>query len=86
MSTRRRGPFHFCSLLLIAALSGCPRSSPGPSTSTQNPADRDAAVYESCSGLCLRPGDCEVAYNDDGICPIGFKCALRFPCSPSPSP
>jgi hypothetical protein len=46
--------------------------------------DRDASVYEECDSLCIRPSDCAPAYNDDGICPPGFLCALRFTCG-SPS-
>ncbi len=41
----------------------------------------DGAVYQECDSLCLRPGDCAQAFNDDGICPPGFLCALRFSCS-----
>ncbi|MDB4967679.1 MAG: hypothetical protein JWN44_3368 [Myxococcales bacterium] len=43
--------------------------------------DRDAAVFQECSSICRRPGDCAEAFPDDGICPPGFLCALRFSCS-----
>ena len=41
----------------------------------------DGAVYQECDSLCIRPGDCAQAFNDDGICPPGFLCALRFSCN-----
>jgi hypothetical protein len=42
----------------------------------------DAAIYQECDSVCVRPGDCAKIYNDDGICPPGFYCALRFSCNP----
>ncbi len=41
---------------------------------------RDAIAFEACSSICLRPGDCQIAYADDGFCPAGFRCATRFVC------
>lgn len=44
----------------------------------------DAAVptaFEPCDTICLRPSDCQPAYNDDGYCPAGFRCAARFSCA-----
>ncbi|MCU1279772.1 MAG: hypothetical protein JWM53_3318 [bacterium] len=43
----------------------------------------DGAVFQECTSVCVRPGDCAQAFNDDGICPPGFLCALRFSCAPS---
>jgi hypothetical protein len=40
----------------------------------------DGAVFQECSSICLRPGDCAIAYPDGSICPPGFLCALRFMC------
>jgi hypothetical protein len=63
-------------MLALAALGGCPRNSqPIPGGPTRNP---DAAVFQECTSVCVRPGDCVRTYNDDGICPAGFLCALRF--------
>jgi hypothetical protein len=42
----------------------------------------DGAVYQECDSVCIRPGDCAQTFNDDGICPPGFLCALRFTCTP----
>jgi hypothetical protein len=36
------------------------------------------AVYQACDSICVRPGDCAQAFNDEGICPPGFLCALRY--------
>ena len=47
-------------------------------------AESDGAAqtaFEACDTLCLKPGDCQVAYNDDGYCPAGFRCAARFTCA-----
>jgi hypothetical protein len=73
-------------LLLLAALAGCPSQAGGGAQSNQQQSDRDASAYQACTTLCVRPGDCAVAYNDDEICPVGFRCALTFSCTPSPSP
>ncbi len=40
----------------------------------------DAPAYVECDTFCLRPGDCAIAYNDNGICPAGFLCARTFSC------
>jgi hypothetical protein len=73
-------------ILLLAVCAGCPSTPSGSSPPNQQQRDRDASAYQECSTLCLRPGDCAVAYNDDEICPVGFRCALTFSCTPSPSP
>lgn len=66
---------------LVAAASGACSSRPGSRLPPQ-PAPFDAAVFQECDSLCVRPGDCAQAFNDDGICPPGFLCALRFSCTP----
>jgi len=66
-------------------LAACTSSTSGPAGPSQQRGS-DGSAYEACDSLCLRPGDCQMAYNDDGICPAGFRCALRFQCSPSPTP
>jgi hypothetical protein len=71
--------------LLVAALlaAGCPSSS---SSSSSSPADgaapqgSDGAAYNECRTICLRPGDCAVAYSSDDRCPPGFLCARTFSC------
>jgi hypothetical protein len=45
------------------------------------PPDRDAAVFQECTSVCRRPRDCAQAFPDDGLCPPGFLCALRFNCT-----
>jgi hypothetical protein len=65
--------------LLAASLAACT----GPSGTTDigvPPPVTDAAVYNSCSTLCYRPGDCALAYPDDDRCPANFLCASRFTC------
>ena len=71
-------------LFLLMLLSACPTTT-GPA-SPKGQGSIDASAYESCDSLCVHPGDCRITYNDDGICPVGFRCTLRFTCSPSPSP
>jgi hypothetical protein len=66
-------------LMLLVAGGGCQnRLSPVPSGGPPNP---DAHVFEACETICLRPADCAIAYNDDGICPPGYLCARTFSCS-----
>jgi hypothetical protein len=83
MVARRRGGA--VALLLAFGLSaavsaGCAekRTTPLPGGGSY---DRDAAVFQACTSVCRRPGDCAEAFPDDGICPPGFLCALRFQCS-----
>jgi hypothetical protein len=64
--------------LLLAALTGC--STHQGSSLSVGQQNNDSGAYEECSTICLRPGDCQISYNDDGICPPGFLCALRFTC------
>jgi len=73
-------------ILLVMAIGGCPSTPAGTPPPIQQQRDHDASAYQACSTLCVRPGDCAVAFNDDEICPPGFRCALTFSCSPSPSP
>lgn len=84
MHTRRRGGA-FALLLSFAlaalALAGCHTNTvPLPGGAS----DRDLSVsFQECDSVCIRPGDCAQAFNDDGICPPGFLCATRFTCSPA---
>jgi hypothetical protein len=82
MAVRRRGgAFALVLALLVGAGAGaCNTKSPigvGPPRMIG-----DAAIYQECDSVCVRPGDCAMIYNDDGICPAGFLCALRFSCNP----
>jgi hypothetical protein len=60
----------------LLALAGCQRSSPPSGGGTGR--NDDAAVFQPCDSVCVRPGDCAQAFNDDGICPPGFLCILRY--------
>jgi hypothetical protein len=62
-------------------LAACHNSTSGPPLAGGQH-DLDGSVYESCETVCVRPSDCQIAYNDDGICPPGFRCAFRFQCTP----
>lgn len=76
MATRRRGGA--IALWLTLGLSACHHgTSSTPGGGTPN---LDAAVFQACDSVCIRPSDCAQAFNDDGICPPGFLCALRFRC------
>jgi hypothetical protein len=80
---RRGGAFALFCLALVMSVGGgaCSvRSATPPGPPRQQ--DLDAAVYQACTSVCVRPGDCAQAFNDDGICPPGFLCALRFSCNP----
>jgi hypothetical protein len=66
-------------LLLVSGAGACAQKT-GTGTAGQR-MDTDAAIYQECTSVCVRPGDCAKAYNDDGICPPGFYCSLRFNCS-----
>ena len=76
MLSWRGGAF---AVALLCGGAGCHLSGGGQPIVGGQP-DRDASVYEECDSLCIRPSDCAPAYNDDGICPPGFLCALRFTC------
>jgi hypothetical protein len=64
--------------LLLGILAGCSNHTGSSLSVGQH--DNDSSAYEECSTICLRPGDCLIAYNDDGICPPGFLCAFHFTC------
>lgn len=80
MFSWRGGAFVVAMTVATASATGCSsRSFPGNGA---GPApDLDLAVYQECASVCVRPSDCAVAYNDDGFCPPGFLCSLRFSCS-----
>jgi hypothetical protein len=81
MAVKRRGGFFALVLaLFLGAGAGACSSRTGVPTQPHQP-NLDAAVYQECDSICIRPGDCAQAYNDDGICPPGFLCALHFTCS-----
>jgi hypothetical protein len=73
----RRGRATALAVLLLAlAGGGCSKTrTPVPAGPPRNP---DAAVFQECDSVCVRPGDCARAFNDDGICPAGFLCVLRY--------
>ena len=71
-------------MLALALVMGAGASACTSRTGTATPAPEpnlDAAVFQECDSVCIRPGDCAQAFNDDGICPPGFLCALRFTCN-----
>jgi hypothetical protein len=87
MAVKRRGGAF--ALLLSAALAmsaaagaGACANRTGTPVGAPGQQNLDAAVFQACTSVCVRPGDCEQAFNDDGICPPGFLCATRFTCNP----
>jgi hypothetical protein len=80
---RRGGVFAFVRVaLLMSVAAGVGACSTRTGTPVGMPGQQnlDAAVYQACTSVCLRPSDCAQAFNDDGICPPGFLCATRFSC------
>ena len=77
---RRGGAFALALALLGGAGVGACSSRTGTQVVPPQPMF-DGAVYQECDSVCIRPGDCAQAFNDDGICPPGFLCALRFTCN-----
>ena len=69
-------------LLVGASVGACTQKTGTGNGQPQGPLNNDLALYQECTSVCVRPGDCALAYNDDGICPPGFFCALRFTCNP----
>ncbi len=67
--------FLLSSVLLTAACT----SSGGPANISPQ-RDIDASAYQECDTLCVRPSDCQTAFNDDGTCPPGYLCAFRYTC------
>lgn len=67
-------------LLLSALLGGCSPPGSVPDADPQIP-DAGTPAFDPCDTICLRPSDCQPAYNDDGYCPAGFRCAARFSCA-----
>jgi hypothetical protein len=63
-------------LVLGAGAIACKRAATG--VPGGGPPNLDAAVFQECTSVCFRPGDCAQAFNDDGICPVGFLCALHY--------
>lgn len=84
MAKRRRGGAIALWLTLGLCAAACHSATmPTPGGT----ADRDLSVsFQECDSVCLRPGDCAQAFNDDGICPPGFLCATRFQCAPDAGP
>jgi len=80
MTVRRRGGAFALALVLLVGAGAC--TSKGSSQVGPPKQLGDAAIYQECDSVCVRPGDCAMIYNDDGICPPGFLCALRFTCTP----
>ena len=78
--TRRGGAFAIALALLVGA--GACSSRTGSQNVPPPQGPFDAAVFQECDSVCIRPSDCAQAFNDDGICPPGFLCALRFQCNP----
>ena len=66
-------------LLLVLLLAACSSTGGGADASAQSPAD-GGQVFATCTALCYRPGDCEVAFPDGDVCPPGFLCSLHFSC------
>ena len=87
--TRRRGPFLSIRLysslgavrlplVLLIVFAACTNPMGGPTSTSQR--GIDGSAYLECNTICLRPGDCEISYNDNGTCPAGFLCAYTFTC------
>ena len=64
---------------LLCSVAGCHLSGGAPPV-PGGQYNADAAVFQECDSVCIRPADCALAYNDDGICPPGFLCTRRFTC------
>ena len=79
---RRGGAFALALALVVAAGAGACNTAVGKGKVTPPTGIGDAAIYQECDSVCVRPGDCAMIYDDDGICPAGFLCALRFSCNP----
>lgn len=81
MDVRRRGGAVALALALVlgAGAAACKRTTVG--IPGGGPQSFDAAVFQECTSVCIRPGDCAQTFNDDGICPVGFLCALHYSCS-----
>jgi hypothetical protein len=79
--TRRGGAFALALALLGAGVSvgGCQSTSGNQTVPPPQTMDL-SATFQSCTSVCVRPSDCAMAFNDDGICPPGFLCATRFSC------
>ena len=85
MAVKRRGgafAFALAWALCGAAVGagGCETKS-GMQTVPTPPTQDLGAIFQECTSVCVRPSDCAQAFNDDGICPPGFLCALRFSCT-----
>ncbi len=61
---------------------GCAAKVPAGPLGPSNNEDGGVPVYEECTTVCLRPGDCALAYSSGDVCPPGFHCASRFSCTP----
>ena len=83
MLSWRGGAFAVALLFLLSFAGSCHLKGGAPPVSGGH-SDADASVFQECTSICIRPSDCAQAYNDDGICPPGFLCSLRFTCG-SPS-
>jgi len=81
MAVKRRGGALALALALLCGAAGACSSKTGQQTVPPQPMF-DGAVYQECDSVCIRPSDCAQTFNDDGICPPGFLCALRFTCNP----
>lgn len=69
--------------LLVSApllFGGCSPAGSVPDGDPRTP-DLGTPAFDPCDTICLRPSDCQPAYNDDGYCPAGFRCAARFSCA-----
>ena len=67
--------------MLLFLLAGCPSHSAVPDGAPPDGGGvSDARFGYECFTLCYRPGDCQVAYPDDDICPAGFLCGRTFLC------
>jgi hypothetical protein len=91
MRRKRRSPGGAVRRLFLLAclLCGCAAST-APLDFSAVAEDGGAPVVGTplteCDTVCLRPGDCALAYNDDGICPAGFLCARSFACGRDAAP
>ena len=71
--------------LLFTLALGCTNPQPFDAGMPRDLGDAGIA-YDPCTTWCLRPGDCMFAYPSDESCPLGYRCASRFSCSPDGGP
>lgn len=77
--------------VLLAALfacAACPEPKPvsDQGVAVDRPPMVDGPFFERCRTTCVRPGDCQIAYPNDEVCPPGFRCSFTFACTADAGP